>query len=184
MIEKEIWKDIPNYKGLYQVSNYGKIKSFLSNKILTPRISRSGYLRISLRKDGLTKDFYIHRLVGEVFLNKPNYKCEISHKDTNKQNNVYTNLEWVTHKENQNNPISVKKQLGENNHRFGKSNDYNSYKHICYKIKCIETNKIYLSIHKASNETGIPFSSIQHHLKGELDNAGGYHWQRINKEDY
>lgn len=40
MIEKEIWKDIPNYEGLYQVSNYGKVKSFLSNKILTPRISR------------------------------------------------------------------------------------------------------------------------------------------------
>lgn len=137
MIEKEIWKDIPNYEGLYQVSNYDKVKSFLSNKILTPRISRYGYLRVSLRKDGLTKDFYIHRLVGEVFLNKPNYKCEISHKDTNKQNNVYTNLEWVTHRENQNNPISVKKQLGENNHRFGKSNDYNSYKHRCYKIKCI-----------------------------------------------
>lgn len=179
MIEKEIWKDIPNYEGLYQVSNYGKVKSFLSNKILTPRISRYGYLRVSLRKDGLTKDFYIHRLVGEVFLNKPNYKCEMSHKDTNKQNNVYTNLEWVTHKENQNNPISVKKQLRKNNHRFGKSNDYNSYKNRCYKIKCIETNKIYLSIHKASNETGIPFSSIQYHLKGKLDNAGGYHWQKL-----
>ena len=76
-------------------------------------------------------------------------------------------------------PISVKKQLGKNNHRFGKSNDYNSYKNRCYKIKCIETNKIYLSIHKASNETGIPFSSIQYHLKGKLDNAGGYHWQKL-----
>lgn len=179
MIKEEIWKDVPDYENLYQISNCGRIKSFLSNKILKPRISRYGYLRISLRKDGTTKDFYIHRLVGEVFLNKPEHKCEISHKDTNKKNNVYTNLEWVTHKENQNNPISIKKQLGSNNHRFGKSNDYNTYKHRCYKIKCIETGEIYLSIHKAANKTGVPFSSIQSHLKGRLNNAGGYHWQKI-----
>lgn len=49
MIEKEIWKDIPNYEGLYQVSNYGKVKSFLSNKILTPRISRFSSIQYHLK---------------------------------------------------------------------------------------------------------------------------------------
>lgn len=52
MIEKEIWRDIPNYEGLYQVSNYGKVKSFLSNKILTPISSIQHHLKGELDNAG------------------------------------------------------------------------------------------------------------------------------------
>ena len=72
----EIWKDIPNYENVYQVSNLGRIKSLrywnngnyiYKERILKPRLSKNGYLRITLRKNNNSKDFYIHRLVGNVF---------------------------------------------------------------------------------------------------------------------
>lgn len=189
MICDEVWKDIPNYENIYQVSNLGRIKSlrYWSNggyiykeRILKPRLSKNGYLRITLRKNNNSKDFYIHRLVGECFLEKPNYKCEINHKDTIRTNNVYSNLEWCTHKENQNNPISIAKQIGKNNHMYGKNN-YNE--NNSYKIICIETGICYKSIREASKITKIPYSSIQSHLTGRLLHAGGLHWKKYNKKE-
>lgn len=184
---QEIWKDIDGYEGIYKISNLGRVKSLrmyagnrykYREKILKPRISSQGYERVSLRKEGKTKDFLVHILVGNAFLDKPDYKCEINHKDTNRRNNIYTNLEWVTHKENQNNPLSVQKQLGKNNHMYGKDNYCESKSCI---IRCIETGSHYRSIREASRKTGIPFSSIQTHLAGNMQNAGGLHWEIVKK---
>lgn len=182
---QEIWKDVPGYEGIYRVSNIGRVKSLrmyaghyykYREKILKPKISRHGYEKVTLRKNGNSRDFFIHRLVGECFLDKPNGKCEINHKDTNRKNNVFTNLEWVTHKENQNNPLSVIKQIGKNNHRYRKDNYSKTHS---YQIICLETKIYYRSIREASRKTGIPFASIQQHLKGRLEHAGGYHWNIV-----
>ena len=98
----EQWKDVVGYEGLYQVSTFGRVKSFKQNKtrILNPEICRNGYLRIDLRKYGAHKHFLIHRLVAETFLQNHTNKIQINHRDGCKLNNFIGNLEWATAAEN------------------------------------------------------------------------------------
>ena len=103
IIEDEIWQDIPNYENEYQVSNYGRIRSLKNNKIhiMSPILSRSqDYYVIGLTRNGTKKQYYIDRLVAEVFIPNPNNYSEINHKDENPKNNHIDNLEWVTHSQN------------------------------------------------------------------------------------
>ena len=105
---KEIWKDIPGYEGLYQISNLGNVKSLPRkvNKrkceeiIKVPTISNKGYYRISLCKNGKIKYYAIHRLVAEAFISNHNNLPCVNHKDCNKQNNNVDNLEWCTYSYN------------------------------------------------------------------------------------
>lgn len=106
---EEVWKDIPGYEGLYQVSNFGKIKALPKIKI-TPdgRVGKTkeiilkendnnfGYKSVSLSKNCKKTRFRIHRLVAEAFLENPNNYKEVNHKDENKSNNNVNNLEWCT----------------------------------------------------------------------------------------
>lgn len=103
-MKKEIWKPILNYEGLYEVSNWGRIKSFKFGKerILKPGTNKYGYLIVILCKNGKVKHFYVHRLVAEAFIPNPhNYPC-VNHKDECKTNNNVNNLEWCTYTYNNN----------------------------------------------------------------------------------
>lgn len=104
-VQKEIYKDIPNYEGMYQVSNLGNVKSLRYNKeiILRPALSNR-YLGIALSKDKKQKTKRIHQLVAEVFLNhKPNgVKLVVNHINNIKTDNRLENLEVITHRENTN----------------------------------------------------------------------------------
>lgn len=89
----EIWKDIPGYNGLYQVSNLGRIYSNYYNRLLTPELCK-GYLRISLSKDKKAKHYLIHRLVAQAFIDNPmNLPC-VNHKNEIATDNRVDNLEW------------------------------------------------------------------------------------------
>ena len=108
----EIWKDIDNYKGLYQVSNLGKVRSLdrevrykggwkskRSGRVLKQATMKSGYKTITLKKDGGGDTFLVHRLVLITFKGTLlNY--QVNHKDGNKGNNNLINLEWMTGAEN------------------------------------------------------------------------------------
>ena len=123
-LEGETWKDIPDYKGIYQASNLGRIRSIdgkqthsvihgirtwkgkvLKNKTRIPR--KEGY-RVTLWKDKTPKDFLVARLVCMTFYGKPNdfndktrsQKMTVNHKDGNRLNNDIKNMEWLTLKEN------------------------------------------------------------------------------------
>ena len=101
-MKKEIWKDIKDYEGLYQVSNFGRVKSirFGKERILKSGTNNWGYLFVKLCKNGKIKPFLVHRLVAEAFLpNTDNLPC-VNHKDENKQNNNVNNLEWCDVKYN------------------------------------------------------------------------------------
>lgn len=106
---KEVWKDITGYEGLYQVSNLGRVKTLKSGKIKATGNCR-GYLYVSLSKNSIYKNYSVHRLVGQAFLDNPDSLPEINHIDQNKQNNRVDNLEWCSSKYN--NRYSNAKKVG------------------------------------------------------------------------
>lgn len=100
---KEIWKDIPNYEGLYQISNLARVKSFHQNKpngIILSYNVRQGYNTVQLHNKGDRHSYQIHRLVAEAFIPNPNNYPFINHIDENRKNNNIDNLEWCTQKMN------------------------------------------------------------------------------------
>ena len=116
-IKNEIWKDIDGYKGLYQVSNFGRVKSLdrirfkyqykcqkkinmlYKGKILSPGDSK-GYFIVCLMINNKYKTISVHRLVAKAFIQNPENKPNINHIDFNPKNNHISNLEWCTQYEN------------------------------------------------------------------------------------
>lgn len=96
----EEWKDIPNYEGVYQVSNLGNVRNINYRgtgiiRLLTQTLI-VGYPRVTLSKNGTVRCFHVHRLVGLAFIPNPHgYDC-INHKDESRTNNRVDNLEWCT----------------------------------------------------------------------------------------
>lgn len=108
-LPNEIWRAIKNYKGLYEISSYGRVKS-LKRKTKTNIIKKDMILKINKRHTGyvqakLCKNSKIYnpvvgRLVAEAFLDKPDYACVANHKDCVRHNNTVSNLEWITQSQN------------------------------------------------------------------------------------
>lgn len=103
---KEIWKDVKEYEGLYQVSNFGRVKSFPRNgtikqeRMLKQTIDNNGYLIVGLHKNNTAKKVCVHWLVANAFLPKKENDEVINHIDGNKLNNNLDNLERCTQKHN------------------------------------------------------------------------------------
>lgn len=171
----EIWKDIPNYEGLYQVSNYGKIKSLERynykghhnlEKILKQSKCKNGYYYVALCKDKKIKYYQVHRLVAQTFLdNKNNYKC-VNHIDGNKLNNNVSNLEFCNHSYNEKEAyrIGLKKTI--------KTAQYDLDGNLI---------KIYSSRVEASKESGACASCIWRVCEGKSNTAGGYVWKYVDE---
>lgn len=106
---EEIWKAIPEYEGIYEVSNYGQVRSLdrVDNKgrkqkgqLLKACYCDTGYARVNLSKNGKFACYLVHRLVAQAFLMVCNGKTEVNHIDGNKHNNRSDNLEWCSRSEN------------------------------------------------------------------------------------
>lgn len=114
IMKKEYWRPVLGYEGLYEVSNWGRIKSIPRKgtyaRILKPVPNKYGYLQVNLCKNGKLKTFKVHRLVVEAFLEIPEglkqyigtVYLQVNHKDENKHNNNVENLEWCSAKYNSN----------------------------------------------------------------------------------
>ena len=120
----ELWKDVKDYEGLYQVSTLGRVRSLdkyvntknrnvdkvlKRGKILKPTYNQDGYLTVSLYKDGKGTRFLVHRLVAEAFISNPLNLPVINHKDEVKDNNHPYNLEWCTDEYNKNYGTAIKR---------------------------------------------------------------------------
>lgn len=108
-LEGEIWKDVQGYEGLYEISSCGRIKSTYSRRILKPA-AYGNYIGVALVKDGMSKNYYIHRLVATAFLpNLKKYPC-IDHINTIKDDNRVENLRWCSFLQNNLNPLTNSKR--------------------------------------------------------------------------
>ena len=136
---KEIWKDIPEYEGYYQVSNLGRIRSikryvlrcdgrlqFCNGKIIKQRPTTTcHYLVVDLCKNNIRKHYLVHVLVARSFYNNSCNDVEVNHKNGNWLDNRIENLELVTHQENINHSIrhGLKNDYGENSKNAALTNE-------------------------------------------------------------
>ena len=198
---EEIWKPIIitkngvtyDYTGLYEISNMGRVRSLdrvdaggnkIKGKILSTRANHHGYLQVVLCKDGKRKSFSVHRLVATMFIPNPDNLPFVNHRDENKTNAVWTNLEWCTAKYNTQyswNTDGGKKRkqerTGSKNPMYGRKGNENPNSK---KVICIETKQVFNSITLAKEWLGK--GNVADCLNGRCKTAGGYHWMYY--EDY
>lgn len=107
----ENWVPIDGYEGLYEVSDTGMVRSLkratTSGRVLSQRVGTGGYLNVCLCKDNCKKTFVVHRLVARAFLDNPEGKPEVNHKNGIRADNRAENLEWVTRSENERHAYEV-----------------------------------------------------------------------------
>ena len=191
------WKDIyyydfisneeVDYRGLYKISNDGRIKSLNyrrtgKEKILKNKIDKDGYEFVCLSKNGNNKYLKVHRLVAFLFLenNDKVNKTQINHKDENKSNNNVENLEWCTCKYN-NDYGTHKERVIKGN--IGKEVSFETRKKLSdvtkgnkngnsKKVICITTGEIFDCIKYASDKYGIDYTSIGRCCRNEYSHAG------------
>lgn len=162
----EKWHNIIDYENMYQISNYGNVKSLKNNKIkiLKPQIDGCGYYQVFLYKNKKAKKYKVHQLVAKYFVsNEENLKV-VNHKDGNKLNNNANNLEWCTHSYN-------------NKHAYD-----NKLKTPCFKIiyQYSKNNK-FIKVWNGALEIErclkINNSNIIQCCKNKRKTAGGYIWK-------
>lgn len=174
---EETWKDVKGYEGKYEISNFGRIKSYAqksNGRIMDGYIDKKGYKTIHLYdKPQHGKWYKIHRLVASAFIDNPDNLPQVNHKDEDKANNRVDNLEWCT-------------------------NDYNGHygtraKRAAESNRCCETTskKVYSidedgnveyfdSTCEAERQTGICHANICRTLKGKTKHAGGREWYYVD----
>ena len=163
----EIWKNIDGFDGTYQISNYGRVLSYKQNR---PRIMKTqddghGYQRVRLRNNNNYEYHYIHRLVAKAFVSNENNYNTVNHKDENKNNNYYKNLEWCDNQYNLNYGTSRQRAI---KNTCKKILQYNFDGHLI---------KEWGSIISASKELKIDNSCITKCCKGKVKTAGSYIWK-------
>lgn len=181
---KEIWKDIQEYEGLYQVSNFGRVRSlgrpvynaikrgniWRKGKILKPIQTQStGYYCVSLVKNRYLKRMSIHRLVANAFIPNPQSLPQVNHKDENKANNRVSNLEWCTPKYNNgynnlNERIALKQINGKRSKKVGQ---------YSLEVKKIKT---WPSMHECAR-AGYDRADISRCCHGKSKSYSGYIWK-------
>lgn len=187
-METEIWKDIPGYEGLYQVSSFGRVrgverivksKNNSTKTILQKPLKISkykiGYEYICLSKFGVRIKNKIHRIVASAFIENPLNKREVNHIDGNKSNNNVSNLEWATSSENQQHAYNTGLQKSLNYLRVGCKN---SNSKIVQKLSLNkELIEEYECVRIAAEIHGISNSLLSESCRNERYKTKGFLWR-------
>lgn len=189
-LPNEQWKDIQNYKGIYQVSNYGRVKSLgrtleretrwgnissftISEKIKKIAKNNKGYNTVNLCKNCKSKHYLLHRLVAQAFIPNPKQYNEIDHINENKDDNKINNLMWCSRQYN--NTKGIQSREGRRK----------TSKHRMKSVKQYDMNnnliKIFEGVRIAEEETNIDNTAIIRCCKGMCKSAGGYRWRYHNE---
>lgn len=162
----EEWRPIAGFEGLYEISNFGNVKSLCAGRwksvmMRKPVSDKDGYLTVNLKKGGKYVCAKIHRLVAKAFLSNPNGYPQVNHMDEDKANNRVDNLEWCSCEYN---------------------NTYNDRQKRFYKpvIQLSDDGKEirrFESVNAAAEYIGINPASISAVLSGRRFKTGGFRWQ-------
>ena len=177
--EGEIWKPIRGYEGEYDVSNYGRVRCRgffqrttdgkmirMNPRLLTQQVSKSGYPRVEISKQGIQKKYSVHRLVAEAFIPNPNNKPYVNHIDSNRANARAENLEWVTASENL---IHA--------YKYGHFNPDPTRMIDSRKRKIMrDDGKIFLSVVEAAKDASLSPGGMHWHLKHRTAVPGNGHF--------
>ena len=143
----------------YSVNEYGEVRNDRDGHVLSQAVV-SGYNRVHLCDSGKSKTELVHRLVAKAFVPNPMMKPEVNHKDGDKQNNFFENLEWVTGAEN-------KKHCREVLGKINRNPDPTAAHEACKKrVRCVDTGEEYESITFAAKSIGVTQGSLSAHLLG------------------
>ena len=167
----EEWRDVENYEGKYQISNLGRLRSFVRSiepRVIAPHYDKDGYIMYYLFRDGKSHIKKAHRLVAIAFIPNNDNLPQINHKDENKTNNRVSNLEWCSNLYN--NRYSTKRQ---------RQSFYAMYQgHFLRKIRQYSLEGVFIKEHissrMAERETGVKHQNIIEVCKGAQRQAKGY----------
>ncbi len=186
-MQEEIWKDIPGYEGLYQVSNIGCVKSYskvvrsrggfrtIPQKLLTPQTNKKKYFYyfVRLYKNGIVKPFFVHRLVALAFIPNPQNLPQVNHKDGNKYNNKVENLEWCTASENMRHAFV-------SGLKYPKITHYRGVK--AFRLSDNSFVGEFNSQHEAAKKLGLNVAHICSVLHGRCKHTCGYYFKYSGKD--
>ena len=144
-----MWKDIKGYEGLYEISDKGEVRNYITRKLIVGDINNFGYYRVKLYKNKKQKTFFRHRLVAQAFIQNPDNLPEVNHIDGDKSHNYKENLEWSsrTHNEREAHRLKIKQ-----------------YKPFEVKFQNGEIKKYEFAISLA-NELGVSKRAVQNWLQ-------------------
>lgn len=162
---KEVWKDVKGYEGVYQVSNYGRVRKITILK----QCNKKGYRKISLHKQGTIKTFAVHRLVAEAFIPNPDNKLEVNHINAIKDDNNVNNLEWVTREENMKHAVNKGLLKPDTNHNG-----------LAIPV-LMDDEIVFDSIRKCAEYVGVDKSEIRKALKGKYKTVHGHTFRKLNE---
>lgn len=194
----EIWKDIPGFEGLYQVSNLGRVKSLprgkqwpyrrTHNNIRKPRV-KNGYYQVNLSKENKVKWLSVHRLVALAFIPNPDNLPCINHRDENRLNNSIENLEWCSYAYNanygtarqrqiesmkRNDPLNIRAQKSLETR--ARNNMPNARRKVVQMDSSGCVMRVFNSIADAGRQ-GYDRASITYCCQGKRKTTGGYKWK-------
>lgn len=169
---KEVWKDISEFEGLYQVSNLGRVRN-RDGLVKQTKTNNRGYIQICLHKQGKSYYKLMHRVVAEAFIPNPNELPQINHKDEDKNNNTIQNLEWCTNMYNRHFGTSIQRMAQHHNY----SEVAKASSKPVLQLKDGMVIKQYESVMAASREVGISDSAIRQVCYGRNKNSAGFQWQ-------
>lgn len=192
---KEVWRPAKGFGGIYEVSNYGRVlsRNLYHRKepvILKTWLGNKGYLRTTLRKNGVIVHKQVATLVAEAFIPNPNNLPQVNHKDENKTNNFVwvnedgsvdierSNLEWCSCKQNINHGTRNKRMV-ETRTRLGQSRGEMAV--VQLSLNGEEIGR-YRSISEAARQTGAYAAAIPRCCRGELRQHHGFIWRYL--KDY
>lgn len=180
--EREIWLDIKGFRGYYQVSNFGRVKSLkrtvwdnrgcyrtVFERILKPVSNGHGYLRVWLSKNNKGKYYLIHQLVAQAFIQfvpEANTSYEVDHRNTERTDNRVSNLCFVTSSQNKLNPKTRERNI----------NKPKKSKPVIAIDKVTGLIIEFPSTIEAERKLGISSSNICDCLKGRHNSSGGFYW--------
>lgn len=172
-----VWKKVDEFPN-YSVSSDGLVRNDKRGIIKTPHLDDCDYHELNLYKDGAGHHRKIHRLVAEAFVENPENKTQVNHKDGCKTNNDVDNLEWSTASENMLHayatglikPHASYGMLGKKNPNGGAKGR---------KIRVVETGVEYKNIAACARDMDISDRRISDVINGHMDEYMGYHFEPI-----